>query len=202
MDKIVLRGMAKWPNVPAVYGWLALDRRGQWLIKGGRITNRSVVAFIGRNYTHDEHGRWFFQNGPQRVFVALEYAPLVYRTTNPEHSSLELETHTGKPASTLRGAFIDENGVVLLETEHGVGNLHDNDLDRLLSSFVDAGNCSIDEDALDELLELLTSGQSPAVWLQYRGHATPVQPIRSSTVPGRFGFIADPVAPAGPPERR
>ena len=197
MDEIVLRGMAKWPNVPAVYGWLALDRRGHWLIKGSRITNRSVIAFIGRNYTHDEHGRWFFQNGPQRVFVALEYAPLVYRATNPEHSPLELETHTGDPASTVRGAWIDENGVVLLETEHGVGNLHDSDLDRLLASFVDAGGRTIDEEALDELLELLTSGQSPAVWLQYRGRNIHVQPIRSGAVPGRFGFIADPVAPAG-----
>src|ERR1051326_6893112 len=29
MDEIVARSLAKWPNVPAVYGWLALDRRGK-----------------------------------------------------------------------------------------------------------------------------------------------------------------------------
>src|SRR3990170_3644456 len=34
IDDIVIRAMAKWPNVPVVYGWLALDRRGQWSIKG------------------------------------------------------------------------------------------------------------------------------------------------------------------------
>ncbi|TMH99667.1 MAG: DUF2946 family protein, partial [Betaproteobacteria bacterium] len=28
MDELVARSLAKWPNVPAVYGWLALDRRG------------------------------------------------------------------------------------------------------------------------------------------------------------------------------
>ena len=33
MDEIVLRSMLKWPNVPSVYGWLRLDRRGQWLIR-------------------------------------------------------------------------------------------------------------------------------------------------------------------------
>src|SRR5258708_3980656 len=29
MDELVARSLAKWPNVPAVYGWLALDRRGE-----------------------------------------------------------------------------------------------------------------------------------------------------------------------------
>ena len=33
MDPAVLRGMARWPDVPAVYGWLALDRRGNWRLK-------------------------------------------------------------------------------------------------------------------------------------------------------------------------
>ncbi len=200
MDEIVRRGMAKWPDVPAVYGWLTLDRRGHWLIKGSRITNPGVIAFIGRNYARDEHGRWFFQNGPQRVFVTLDYAPLVYRATNPTHRPLELETQTGNPASMVRGAWIDENGIVLLETEHGVGNLHDGDLERLLASFIDAGGRPIDDEALDELLELLTSGQSPAVWLRYRGRHIPVRPIRASTVPARFGFIAQPAAPAGQAE--
>ncbi|HET8728586.1 MAG TPA: DUF2946 family protein, partial [Alphaproteobacteria bacterium] len=32
MDESVLRAMTKWPNVPAVYGWLQLDQRGNWLI--------------------------------------------------------------------------------------------------------------------------------------------------------------------------
>ena len=81
MDEIVKQGMAKWPNVPSVYGWLSLDRRGNWLIKGERIANPIVADFIGRNYEHDEKGRWFFQNGPQRVFISLDYTPYVYRLT-------------------------------------------------------------------------------------------------------------------------
>ncbi len=72
MDDIVKQGMAKWPNVPAVYGWLALDRRGHWLIKGDRIANTIVADFISRNYEHDEQGRWFLQNGQQRVFISLD----------------------------------------------------------------------------------------------------------------------------------
>ena len=49
MDALVARSMAKWPNVPAVYGWLELDRRGSWRIKGERIGHRGLCDFIARN---------------------------------------------------------------------------------------------------------------------------------------------------------
>ena len=63
MDDIVLRAMQKWPDVPNVFGWLRLDRRGNWLVKSrsgefGRIANFAVCEFIGRNYAADERGRW------------------------------------------------------------------------------------------------------------------------------------------------
>ena len=77
MDDAVVRSLARWPNVPAVYGWLELDRRGNWRIKGERIGNAALREFIARNYAADERGCWFFQNGPQRVYVALAYTPLV-----------------------------------------------------------------------------------------------------------------------------
>jgi len=77
LDDAVLRSIARWPNVPAVYGWLALDRRGNFLIKGERIGNPALREFICRNYAADERGCWYFQNGPQRVFVRLAYTPFV-----------------------------------------------------------------------------------------------------------------------------
>jgi len=197
MDDIVLRGMAKWPGVPAVYGWLALDRRGHWLIKGSRITHPGVIAFIGRNYTHDPHGRWFFQNGPQRVFVALEYAPFVYRLVKHEDSVPAIETHVGTAVMTVSGAWVDENGVVLLETEHGIGTVHDGDLECLLPLFVDINGNRLGETALDEQLERVADGQSVTLWLAYRQHAVKVKPILSRSVAGRFGFSADPARPDG-----
>jgi Protein of unknown function (DUF2946) len=138
MDDIVLRGMAKWPNVPAVYGWLSLDRRGQWLIKGERISNPTVTAFIGRNYERDGRGCWFFQNGPQRVFVQLDYAPLVLRVTGAEGIALEFEAHTGKRAAAVEEAWLDEDGSLLLSTDLGPGLIDDRDLPRLETSFVAA----------------------------------------------------------------
>jgi hypothetical protein len=197
MDEIVLRGMAKWPNVPAVYNWLSLDRRGQWLIKGERITNPLVAEFIGRNYARDERGCWFFQNGPQRVFVALDYAPFVYRVASPEGSPLALEAHTGKPVATVAGAWIDESGAALLETEHGIGAVHDRDLDRLLPHFADAAGTPLAEDALDELMVRVQQGHEAPLWLRFRGAGVKVGPIRSETMAQRFGFCARPEPPAG-----
>src|SRR5438128_712961 len=115
MDEHVLAGMARWPNVPAVYGWLSLDRRGSWLLKGETIGNPVVTAYLGRNYEHDTEGRWFCQNGPQRVFVELGYTPIVYRVATAGTAPLAIETHTGKRAAALSGAWMDENGALLVE---------------------------------------------------------------------------------------
>src|SRR6186997_1920685 len=132
MDEIVVRSLAKWPNVPAVYGWLDLDRRGNWLIKGERIGNLALREFIGRNYARDARGCWFFQNGPQRVFVNLDYAPFVYRIVNSDRAPLAFETHNGNPVATVSSAWMDENGVLLLETDLGAGVVHHRDLEHVL----------------------------------------------------------------------
>jgi hypothetical protein len=128
MDEIVARSLAKWPNVPAVYGWLELDRRGNWLIKGERIGNAALREFIGRNYDADERGRWFFQNGPQRVYVTLAYTPLVVH-----YEGDRLYDHCGRPF-VCRDAFQDDEGSVLLEGERGIALLDDRDLVRYADS--------------------------------------------------------------------
>jgi hypothetical protein len=122
MDEAVLRGMAKWPDVPDVYGWLSLDRRGNWLIKGEKIGNAAFRDFISRNYASDAHGNWYFQNGPQRVFVTLAYTPLVLH-----FESAELFDHCGRPFA-LQQAFVDEEGSVLMQGSGGIGLLDDRDL--------------------------------------------------------------------------
>jgi hypothetical protein len=128
MDSIVLKSMAKWPNVPDVFGWLSLDRRGNWLIKDQRISNPLVAEFIGRNYQADDRGRWYFQNGPQRVFVSLGYAPYVLRTCEHQHERC-LQTHTGARLESINGAWIDNEGTLILRwSASNVGSLSDRDL--------------------------------------------------------------------------
>ena len=193
MDETVLRAMAKWPNVPAVYGWLALDRRGNWLIKRETIGNAALNAFISRNYLHDDAGRWYFQNGPQRVFVDLDYTPLVYRVTNPLKAPLVLTTHIGDAANTLLGAWIDEHGTVLIDTDRGIGIVHDHDLDPpLLASIIDANGNVIEENAFDELLELIEHQRPIPLWLKFRDSNIRFEPIRSADVPKRFGYDPHP----------
>jgi len=122
MDENVLRSMAKWPDVPDVYGWLSLDRRGNWRIKGEKIGNAALREFISRNYAPDARGCWYFQNGPQRVFVALAYTPLVLHFEGEA-----LFDHCGRPFQPEQ-AFLDDEGSVLMHGKAGVGLLDDRDL--------------------------------------------------------------------------
>ncbi len=123
MDEIVKAAMAKWPNVPAVYDWLELTARGEWKIRGEPIDNASIRDFIARNYAHDDHGNWFFQNGPQRVFVSLEATPLIYRLDG----SGRLQAHTGAPARELLGVFADAEGHLLSRPNSGPGLIDSRD---------------------------------------------------------------------------
>jgi hypothetical protein len=126
MDEIVRQAMAKWPNVPHCYGWLALDRRGQWCMRdeaaqaagapGDPIRHAALIAFIARNYACDEGGRWYFQNGPQRVYVALAYAPFVVRLTwdaqaNGGRGAPVLADQLGR-AFAPQACLLDEDGNV------------------------------------------------------------------------------------------
>lgn len=144
MDEQVLRAMARWPDVPAVFGWLRLDRRGRWLLVdrgragfdevrdggGSPITNPRIVDFIDRNYGSDEAGRWYWQNGPQRVYVDVESAPLVARVLGSAQQ-LRLVTHTGQPITRIEAGWVGPAGEVLLRTDRGPAVVHDLDLAML-----------------------------------------------------------------------
>jgi hypothetical protein len=133
MDDIVRQALAKWPNVPHCYGWLGLDARGNWYMrddrtqaagpfpqsKGSLLKHEKLVDFIHRNYASDAQGQWFFQNGPQRVYVALEATPFVWRVD--AHGSIT--AHTGQEAQ-FRSCLLDENGWLYLDTDIGFGLVH------------------------------------------------------------------------------
>jgi len=139
VDDIVKAALRKWPNVPHCYGWLALDARGDWYMrddriqaagpfprpKGSRIGHEKLLEFIFRNYAADEAGCWFFQNGPQRVYVELEAAPWVWRVGD----DFALATHTRQPASA-RSAWVDEAGRLFVDSDIGFGLVHTLDMAR------------------------------------------------------------------------
>lgn len=125
LERTGSRLTAKWPDVPAVYGWLSLDRRGQWRIKGERVAHVGLRDFICRNYEADPHGRWYFQNGAQRVYVTLAYTPLVVR--HEEDGSLV--DHCGQ-AFAARRVYVDDEGSILLGGGRAIALLDDRDLER------------------------------------------------------------------------
>ncbi|AOF85471.1 hypothetical protein BSY239_4365 [Hydrogenophaga sp. RAC07] len=147
MDDIVKAAMAKWPNVPDCYGWLGLDARGNWYMrddrvqaagafpasKGSLLQHEKLIDFIQRNYAADEQGRWFFQNGPQRVFVDLEDTPWVWRL-QPDGRVL---AHTGTEVQT-QDSLLDESGRLYLVTDMGVGLVHSADV-ALAAEWIEAG---------------------------------------------------------------
>ncbi|HEX5515904.1 MAG TPA: DUF2946 family protein [Gammaproteobacteria bacterium] len=193
MDEDVLRAMLKWPNVPALFGWLQLDRRGNWHIQDQRVDRDALVAFIGRNYAHDEQGRWYFQNGPQRGYVALEYTPWVLRA----QLDGTLQTHTGLEVRQVAAGFIDENGSLLLSFDDNVGLLTDTDLDWAIARFQRCDGRPVDDVGIGEALEQLQSGTPADLALHYQGKPVPLTYLHSDEVPVRFGFVREPTPGEG-----
>ena len=162
MDEIVRAALKKWPNVPACTGWLALDARGDWYmrddriqaagpfprIKGSRIEHDKLRAFIERNYAADERGCWFFQNGPQRVYVELEAAPFVWRLA-PSGDAERVQAHSGASAR-VESAWTDEHGRLFLSTDLGLGIVHTQDM-LLAATAVERGAWTPRELAFAEL---------------------------------------------------
>lgn len=147
MDDLVKQALAKWPNVPDCFGWLGLDARGDWYMrdeqaqaggpfarsKGSRLQHEKLIGFIQRNYASDSEGRWYFQNGPQRVYVELEVAPWIWRI----QLDGSIQAHSGQPARMQR-SWVDEAGRLFLETELGLGLVHTQDV-RLAVTPIEQG---------------------------------------------------------------
>ena len=179
----------RWPNVPACYGWLSLDRRGQWRMRGEPVTHAGLASFLNRQYGRDLHGNYFVQNGPQRVFVELDYTPWVLRLT----SGNTLQTHTGESVNEIQGAAFDEEGNLLLEFPGGIALLCDRDLPALLDCLCQADGNLVDDAALLDLLKLIP-GSLSALKLRWNDRHVPVNLLHSADISRRYGFVATPAA--------
>ena len=167
MDDIVKQALAKWPNVPDCYGWLGLDARGNWYMrddraqaagpfaggslasKGSLLKHEKLIEFIQCNYSADAKGQWFFQNGPQRVYVELEATPWIWRINRSPAGEFIVTSHAAAPASVTR-CVIDEAGRVYLEADLGFGLVHTQDVAQAADA-VEAGHWVPQEIALSQL---------------------------------------------------
>ena len=171
MDDIVRQAMAKWPNVPDCYGWLGLDARGNWFMRddrtqalggfptldapakpgarGSLLKHEKLIDFIHRNYACNPAGLWFFQNGPQRVYVELEATPFIWRLQADDQGGLAVTAHTGH-AAQVKACLLDEHGRVYLETDIGFGLIHTQDV-PLLADAVEQGRWAPEQVQADAL---------------------------------------------------
>jgi Protein of unknown function (DUF2946) len=172
MDDIVKAALAKWPNVPHCFGWLGLDVRGNWYMrddrcqhsgpfaaepgeavvasKGSLLKHDKLIEFIHRNCAADEAGQWFFQNGPQRVYLELEATPFIWRL-QPDGRVL---AHSGQDAGEVRQSLLDELGRLYLVTALGIGLVHTSDM-ALAADAVEQGRWTP---------EPVQAAELPATW--------------------------------------
>lgn len=190
MQDWVVRAMQRWPNVPALFGWLGLDRRGRWLIQGEVISHPRIVNALNQNYAADAQGRWFFQNGPQRGYVKLASAPFILRSASSPDA---LSTHTGLDVRRPSAAYLDEEGSVLLSTEHGAGEIAPADLDWVLQRLT-VDDRAVSEAELASAL-VLPPGRITNLVLDVVGARLPLIRIAAAEVPAQLQFVRDPQPP-------
>jgi len=203
MDEQVVRALIKWPNVPDCFGWLALDRRGQWRMRdeftqhhklpGQVIQHLALNDFISRNYAVDELGRYFFQNGPQRVFVTLDTTPWIVRLI-PSEQGLQLTTqcHTHLEPSA---ALSDEKGNIYI-----VGLIHEEMNESTRTDLSAADHLSVallhdhDLDLFSELAKLREEACSFGGSWNWHGKQLSLDPVHSNELSTRFNYNPSPSA--------
>ena len=193
MDDIVKQAMAKWPNVPHCYGWLALDARGGWRMRdeptqqanlpGDRLNNTALLAFINRNYAVDERGCWYFQNGPQRVYVNLETTPYVART-DPAQG---LVVQTGEALGPVDKAYMTAAGALIVQAGGKVAQVDDRDVAQLIAA-MEMDGAAVSDEALLAWLETGTG----AVSMRVADTRIDVERLPDGDLGQRFGFVALP----------
>lgn len=164
-------------------------------LPGNVIQHVALNDFISRNYAHDSLGRYFFQNGPQRVFVTLDATPWIARMIPCQggKNPLQLLTQCGTPIDP-QGTLSDELGNIYItgtiaqslsdqvgsnvftqEQPISVALLHDHDLDLF------SEQAKVQEDACS----------FKGVW-HWDGKDLAIEPIHSAELSERFQFIKKP----------
>lgn len=161
-------------------------------LAGTIIQHTALNDFISRNYACDSLGRYFFQNGAQRVFITLDATPWIARMI-PSESGIQLLNQCGEKIEP-QSALIDEKGNVYITGSitqslsdqvdktiftrtvlTSVALLHDHDLD------IFSEQSTVQEDACS----------FRGSWL-WSGRKIPIEPIHSIELSERFHFVKAP----------
>ena len=193
MDEIVRQALAKWPNVPDCYGWLALDARGAFRMRddlaqatnapGDVIRHPALLSFIYRNYLRNDDGAWYFQNGPQRVFVQLTQTPFIART-DPVHGFI---THDGAEMTQIERVWMTGEGRLILGSGERIAMIDDRDLAECLPLLHIEGK-PVDDTLL---IEWLNNAQGE-LQLRCGERLLPVHALHDEKLGTALGFNSNP----------
>jgi len=211
MDQSVLDAVKRWPDVPAVYGWLSLTARGEWKLHplgdaqaggpGQGISNIQILGFMDRNYADQPDGAWFFQNGPQRVYVRLDAAPLIIFIDPTLHA---LTAHDGTTIQQVLQWYCDETGQLYAKTDCGPARIDDRDLQILAEVLRSPEGLSLfdlfDAFALSESqpsrgadpLPVTHTLSDPNKQYSALNQAAPLHFLKAADIPHALHFISNP----------
>jgi len=180
VDEEVERAMARFPDVPDLMGWLALDERCRWRLRGQDVKRPRTIAFFNRHLDHDDEGRWFVQNGPQRAFVDLAYLPLLF--TRDETGALI--DQRGRPASPIQAAYLDDEGRLIVVGADGPGLLDEAALLAIADLVRDHKGSAVDE--------IDAAALATGLYLDLPARRLRLDPMATGDVARRLGLVMHP----------
>lgn len=193
MDKQVALAMVKWPNVPHCFGWLGLDARGAWRMRdqraqecgllGSKIANVTLRGFIDRNYLADEAGLYYFQNGPQRVYVELQATPYIAHS-DPQSGWV---LHTGVVLDYCDAVWMTQDGKIILQSGRYLAQIDDRDMAHAMLQL-----CLHSQPADDAQLMDWLADPTDALSFAMQGTVTAVRLTTIEALMLSFPFVASP----------
>jgi hypothetical protein len=156
---------------------------------------------MDRNYADQSDGAWFFQNGPQRVFVRLDAAPLIVHV-DPHLQTLT--THHGKTIQHVSHWYCDETGQLYAKTDCGPARIDDRDLQGVAEVLRSTEGLSLFDlfaaFELSETQQSLGSDRTPLIHMlsdpQKRytalSQAAPLGFLKAADIPHALHFIPNP----------
>ena len=204
MDEQVLAAMKKWPNVPAAYGWLSLNARGLWRFhhhgdfvadpEGDTIENHQLIQFFNRNYETTDNGAWYIQNGPQKAFVNLPYAPFILFYDNAQQI---LSTHHGHVVNAVKHWYFSDDGRIFAQTDVGPAMLTDRDAPSFINDAKRLdGSDAVSRELNEHDIEDLVTGASFELCLSTAkvDLIAPCSYLESNKAEEILGFVKQPKA--------
>jgi hypothetical protein len=144
-----------------------------------------LLGFIARNYGQDERHCWYFQNGPQRVYVNLDATPFIART-DPQRGFV---LQTGAALSLPEAAWIGAHGNLIVKDGEKLAQIDDRDVAECLGN-MELDGAPVQDEAL--LAWIADPARPGRLALKVGGESVEIRRLPDENLATCFGFVALP----------